>query len=234
MAASPPPGEPAVAYERAVVGLFWRTVRGWWRGATARRAWLLTAALATLVLVNIGANLAVNTWNRFFFDALERRDGGTIVTAVAAFAGLVVVVAGIGVLIVLTRETLQVRWREWLVGHLTDLWIGRQRYYRLGLAGMEPSNPEHRIGEESRLSTEPVVDFAIGLLNAFLTVAAFVGILWTVGGSLTVGGVTIPAYIMLAAIAYGIAVSALTVRVGRPLVPGVAAKNEAEARFRFE
>jgi putative ATP-binding cassette transporter len=234
MAASPPPGEPAVAYERAVVGLFWRTVRGWWTGGSARRAWTLTAALACLVLVNIGANLALNTWNRFFFDALERRDGGTILTAVTIFAGLVVIVAGIGVLIVMTRETLQVRWREWLVGRLTGLWLGGQRYYRLPLAGIEPSNPEHRIAEESRLSTEPVVDFAIGLLNAFLTVAAFIGILWTVGGSLTVGGVTIPAYMMLAAMAYGLILSGLTVRVGRPLVPAAAAKNEAEARFRYE
>ncbi|KAA2236650.1 ABC transporter ATP-binding protein/permease [Salinarimonas soli] len=234
MAASPSPGEPAVAYERALVGLFWRTVRGWWSGATARQAWGLTAALAALVILNIGANLALNTWNRFFFDALERRDGGTILTAVAIFAGLVVMVAGVGVLIVMTRETLQVRWREWLVARLTGLWLGGQRYYRLGLSGLEPSNPEHRIAEESRLSTEPVADFAIGLLNAFLTVAAFVGILWTVGGSLAVGSVTVPAYMMLAAMAYGLLLSGLTMRVGRPLVTAVAAKNEAEARFRYE
>lgn len=234
MAIPPSSGEPAAAPWRAVVGLFWGTVRGWWSGATARQAWGLTAALAALVLLNIGVNLAVNTWNRFFFDALEKRDGGTILTAVCLFGGLVAVVAGVGVLIVMTRETLQVRWRQWLVGHLTGLWLGRQRYYRLGLAGIEPSNPEHRIAEESRLSTEPVVDFAIGLLNALLTVVAFVGILWTVGGSLSVGGVTIPAYMMLAAMAYGALVSTLTVRVGRPLVPAAAAKNDAEARFRYE
>ena len=118
------------------------------------------------------------------------------------------------------------------------MWLARQRYYRLGLAQVEPPNPEQRIADESRLSTEPVVDFAIGLLNAFLSFAAFIGILWSVGGSIsfTVGGaaVTIPAYMTLAALLYGVVMSAITFRIGRPLVAGNIAKNEAEARFRFE
>jgi vitamin B12/bleomycin/antimicrobial peptide transport system ATP-binding/permease protein len=227
-----------LTYDRQVARQFARLTSGWWRGATARRAWLLTIALATLVIANIGVNLGVNQWNRVFFDALERRDAATLGLAVAAFAGLVVVIAGIGVLIVVTRETLQVRWREWLVHRLTGIWLTRQRYYRLGLAQIEPANPEYRIADESRLSTEPVVDFAIDLLNALLSFVAFIGILWTVGGAISfqVLGtwITIPAYMTVAALLYGATMSAITVYVGRPLVPGVAAKNEAEARFRFE
>jgi putative ATP-binding cassette transporter len=103
---------------------------------------------------------------------------------------------------------------------------------------VEPPNPEQRIADESRLSTEPVVDFAIGLLNAFLSFAAFIGILWSVGGaiSFSVAGaaITIPAYMTLAALLYGVLMSSLTLKVGRPLVAGNIAKNEAEARFRFE
>src|SRR3712207_113384 len=104
-----------LAYDRQVARRFGRFVAGWWRGATARQAWFLTGALGLLVVVNIGLNVAVNQWNRVFFDALERRDSGTLGLAVLAFAALVLLVAGVGVLIVLTRETLQVRWREWLV-----------------------------------------------------------------------------------------------------------------------
>ena len=114
-------------YDRRVAREFARLASGWWRGASARNAWLLTLALAALVIGNIGVNVAVNQWNRIFFDALERRDSGTLGLALAAFAGLVAVTAGVGVLIVLTRETLQVRWREWLVGRLTGLWLDLQR-----------------------------------------------------------------------------------------------------------
>ena len=226
------------SYDPRVARAFARLVGGWWRGAGAGRAWMLSLALAALVIGNIGLNVTVNAWNRMFFDALEKRDGGTLVFALLSFAGLVAVIAAVGVLIVITRETLQVRWREWLVGRLKSLWLARQRYYRLGLAQVEPPNPEQRIADESRLSTEPVVDFAIGLLSAFLSFAAFIGILWSVGGSIsfTVGGaaVTIPAYMTLAALLYGVVMSAITFRIGRPLVAGNIAKNEAEARFRFE
>jgi putative ATP-binding cassette transporter len=225
-------------YEPYVARAFARFVGGWWRGATARRAWVLSLGLAGLVVANIGLNVTVNAWNRMFFDALEKRDSGTLLFALLAFSGLVVVIAGMGVLIVITRETLQVRWREWLVGRLKGLWLARQRYYRLSLAQVEPPNPEQRIADESRLSTEPVVDFAIGLLNAFLSFAAFIGILWSVGGAITfsIGGtaITIPAYMTVAALLYGVVMSGLTLRVGRPLVAGNIAKNEAEARFRFE
>ncbi|HEX2136921.1 MAG TPA: ABC transporter ATP-binding protein/permease [Microvirga sp.] len=229
-----PPQTPAAS----VVSGFARLSGGWWRGPTARRAWGLSLALAALLVLNIGVNLVVNRWNRLFFDALEERDGATLGTAVLAFAGIVVLVAGVGVLIVLARETLQVRWREWLVARLMGLWLERKHYYRLGLARTEPANPEYRIADDSRMATEPVVDFAIGLLHALLTALAFVGILWSVGGSLDlpVGGttVTIPAYMMLAALLYGAGASALTIWVGRPLIAGVMAKNEAEAKLRFE
>jgi vitamin B12/bleomycin/antimicrobial peptide transport system ATP-binding/permease protein len=239
MAVTVAPDDPRdLTYDRKVAREFGRFVAGWWQGPTARRAWFLTVALAALVIGNIGLNLAVNRWNRVFFDALEKRDSATLGWAVLVFAGLVVVIAGIGVLIVITRETLQVRWREWLVHRLTGIWLTRQRYYRLNLAQIEPANPEYRIADESRLSTEPVVDFAIDLLNALLSFVAFIGILWTVGGAISfeIFGtwVTIPAYMTLAALLYGLLMSGLTVYVGRPLVPGVAAKNEAEARFRFE
>jgi vitamin B12/bleomycin/antimicrobial peptide transport system ATP-binding/permease protein len=226
------------SYDPGVARAFARLVGGWWQGATARPAWVLSLGLAGLVVANIGLNVTVNAWNRMFFDALEKRDSGTLLFALLAFAGLVVVIAAIGVLIVVTRETLQVRWREWLVGRLKGLWLARQRYYRLSLAQVEPPNPEQRIADESRLSTEPVVDFAIGLLNAFLSFAAFIGILWSVGGaiSFSVAGtaITIPAYMTLAALLYGVLMSSLTLKVGRPLVSGNIAKNEAEARFRFE
>ena len=114
-------------YDPRVARDFARLVGGWWRGATAGKAWMLSLTLAALVVGNIGLNVTVNAWNRMFFDALERRDSGTLVFALVAFAGLVVVIAAAGVLIVVTRETLQVRWREWLVGRLKGLWLGRQR-----------------------------------------------------------------------------------------------------------
>ena len=80
------------------------------------------------------------------------------------FALIIAAMAAIGVGIVLTRETLQVRWRAWIVEHLVARWLGRQRFYHLNVTGKEPPNPEYRISDDTRWATEPLVDLGIGLL----------------------------------------------------------------------
>jgi vitamin B12/bleomycin/antimicrobial peptide transport system ATP-binding/permease protein len=224
--------------DRRVVGRFLALAAGWWNGATRRTAFVLSGALAALLVVNVAINFAVNAWNRRFFDALENAETTTVAWAVLAFLGLVLAAAATGVGIVVARETLQVRWREWLVGSLLDRWMGRQRYYRMGLAGTEPANPEYRIADDSRMATEPIVDFAIGLVSSLVSALTFVGVLWFVGGGLTlhVGdlAVTVPGYLVLAALVYGIAMSLLMLWIGRELPGAVARRNEGEAKLRFE
>ena len=221
----------------AVARAFARFSGGFWHGETARTAWVLTLGLAAFLLLSLAATVALNRWNRWFFDALERKDAETAALAVLVFAAIIVAMAAIGVGIVLTRETLQVRWRAWIVDRLLGTWLARDRYYHLGVTHTEPANPEYRIADDTRWATEPLVDLAIGLFSALTGAAAFISILWSVGGSLdvTIGGMalTIPAYMVLLALAYGGLMSGLMLYVGRPLVSCFARKNEAEGIFRF-
>lgn len=236
---SVPPSAPSQdGLDRKVFSDFFTLAAGWWRGPSAPRAWFLTFALAACLVVNVGINFLVNAWNRQFFDALERSDTDYVWWAVMAFGGLVAAAAAIGVGIVLSRETLQVRWREWLIGTILDRWIDKQRYYRMGLAQTEPTNPEYRIADDTRMATEPLVDFAIGLLSSIVSALTFVGVLWVVGGSLsfTMGGQEfyIPGYMVFAAITYGVVVSTLMLVIGRKLPGEVAKRNEGEAKLRFD
>ncbi|MCL6607517.1 MAG: ATP-binding cassette domain-containing protein [Geminicoccaceae bacterium] len=206
--------------------------RGFWSGPTRGRAWFLSSALAGCVLLGIAANVAIASWNRWFFDALEARRTAGLWQAAAVFPAIVAVTAAIQVGVILSRETIQVRWREWLTGALVDRWLARARFYRLTL-GERGSNPEYRIADDVRMAIDPLIDFAIGLLNASVSALTFIGILWGVGGGLAVGGLWIPAYMVAAALLYGTLASAATLRIGRTLPRRVAEKNEAEARFRF-
>lgn len=233
-----PSGEStSLRLDPAVARAFGRFSGGFWKGDTARMAWSLTLGLAAFLLLSLAATVALNHWNRWFFDALERKDAETAALAVLVFAGIIVAMAAVGVGIVLTRETLQVRWRAWIVDRLLGTWLARDRYYHLGVTHTEPANPEYRIADDTRWATEPLVDLAIGLFSALAGAAAFISILWSVGGSLDVkvGGtaLTIPAYMVLLALAYGGLMSGLMLYVGRPLVSCFARKNEAEGIFRF-
>lgn len=191
-----------------------------------------------LVFANLAVNVGINRWNKWFFDALERKDGTTLWTAVIVIVVLVALGAAFAVAMVWCRMTLQVKWRQWLTGEMLARWLSEQRYYRLAVTDEEQINPEYRIADDLRLASEPVVEFAVGFINALLAAVTFVGILFWVGGSLTIdiGGtsVWIPGYIALAAVLYATATSVLTYLIGSPLVDRVAAKNEAEAQFRYE
>ena len=231
------PEAPALALDRRVIVAFARLAGGFWQGEAARRAWTITLVLIGCLSLSIGATLALNLWNKWFFDALAAKDGATLVRAVGVLAVIIAAMAAVGVGIVRSRETLQVRWREWVTRRLIDRWIDHQRFYHLGLTRTEPANPEYRISDDTRWATELLVDCGIGFFLAIVSAATFISILWSVGGELrtTVGGlpIVIPAYMVLAALLYGVIASALMLRVGRPLVGSVVAKNEAEGHFRF-
>ncbi len=227
----------ALTLDRRVIMAFARLSGGFWRGTQARRAWTITLALVLFLSLSIGATLALNHWNRWFFDALETKNAAVLGQAILVLGLIVAAMAAIGVGIVRSRETLQVRWREWVTRELVDRWIDRQRFYHMGLLRTEPANPEYRISDDTRWATELLVDCGIGLFLAVISASAFIGILWSVGGSLnfTLGGAafTIPAYMVMAALLYGVIASGLMLRVGRPLVGSVVRKNEAEGHFRF-
>lgn len=219
--------------EPRVARSFLTFAAGFWTGPTKVRAWQLTLGLAASLILSTYVTVQLNHWNRWFFDALERKDVATVKEAVAVFFLIIASMAAIGVCIVLTRETLQVRWRAWLVEALVARWLDRQRFYRLNATGREPPNPEYRISDDTRWATEILVDLGIGLLSATIGGIAFISILWSVGGAITLGGVTIPGYMVWVALAYGITASALMAWVGSPLVGRVGQKNEAEGYFRF-
>ncbi|MFJ5370778.1 ABC transporter ATP-binding protein/permease, partial [Bosea sp. CER48] len=223
--------------DRQVAIRFARLTRDFWRGETARCAWLWSLLLATGVILSVFANVTVNRWNGWFFDALERKDGHSALVAMAVFPVIVLAVAGVGVLILKSRETFQVHWRQWLTAKLADGWVGERRFFRLGLSGNEPANPEYRIADDVRWATEPVVDFAIGLLSSVITIVIFIEILWEIGGSLGLNWgetrIVVPAYLVLAAVFYAVIVSALVMTVGHRLAGLIAARNESEAGLRF-
>ena len=228
----------ASAIPKASSWQFLKFAAGFWSGSARRTAWTCSLAALTLILANLFVAIGLNSWNRSFFDALERKDSSTLLTSIALFLGLIATGAAFAVAMVKCRMTLQVRWREWLTGQLMSRWLGEQRYYRLAITDEGRINPEYRLAEDARLATEPVVEFIIGFINALLAAVTFISILFVVGGSVSVPMFgeqwTIPGYIALAAVAYAAAMSGITYLVGRPLVDLIGAKNEAEAQFRFE
>jgi putative ATP-binding cassette transporter len=223
--------------QRALVRRFARSARGFWTGDQRRIAWLITVGLIALIVLQIVASYRINVWNREIFDALEKKDGAAVVYQAWIFVPLAVFSITVAILVVWARMRMQRRWRAWLTEHVGDRWLNDGRYYQLNLVAGEHKNPEHRLTEDMRIATEAPVDLASGILTAFLTSATFIGVLWFVGGDLTVdwngGELTIPGYLVISVVIYCIVISSSMLMIARSFVPTAERKNQSEAEFRY-
>jgi vitamin B12/bleomycin/antimicrobial peptide transport system ATP-binding/permease protein len=216
---------------------FWRSARGFWHGPTARLAWGLIGLLTVVTVLQVVVQYRLNLWNRDFFNALEFRNGAEIwhQTQLLVLLGLISI--GLAVTAVWGRMTFQRSWRAWVSRHLIAAWLGDERYRRLDLWNGEHQNAEYRIAEDARLATDAPIDLGIGLLASLLTAATFVLVLWHVGGALDVSvlGVilTIPGYLVVAALIYAILTTGTLMFVGRRLIGVIESKNQAESELKY-
>lgn len=58
---------------------------------------MLGASLVVLVVLQVSAQYALNVWNRYIFDAIEKRDAVGVTTLSALFVPLVIGIVSVGV-----------------------------------------------------------------------------------------------------------------------------------------
>jgi len=216
---------------------FWRTATGFWFGGADRLAWVLSISLLMLILLNLGAQYGINRWNRAIFDALEKHDSASVLYLAGIFFPLAVASVLFGVVNVWARMSTQRRWRAWVSKRMLDSWIRNGRYYQLNLVSGDHQNPEGRLTEDLRTATDAPVDFAVGVVSAALSALTFITVLWNIGGALTIplGGteITIPGFLVIAAVLYAVIASGAMVLVARRFVAVSEAKNQVEAEYRY-
>jgi putative ATP-binding cassette transporter len=232
-------GPPALVRNRRHRPLrrFWHSARGFWRGPTARLAWGLIALLIVITVLQLLVHYRLNLWNRDFFNALEFRNGGQIWHQTHLLVLFAAISIGLAVAAVWGRMTFQRSWRAWVSRHLIAAWLGDERYRRIDLWNGEHQNAEYRIAEDARLATDAPIDLVIGLLASVLTAGTFAFVLWHVGGALDVVvlgvGLTIPGYLVVAAMAYAALTTGTLMFVGRRLIGVIESKNQAESELKY-
>lgn len=216
---------------------FWISARGFWGKSGDRLAWIFTIGLLILIVANVGFQYGINVWNRAIFDAIEKKDSIGVFHLSAIFFPLAIGSVLLGVAQVYARMGIQRRWRAWLTNSVVSRWLANGRYYQLNLVGGDHKNPEYRIAEDLRIATDSPVDFVAGVTSALLSAATFIVVLWTIGGALTVtvGGstLTIPGFLVIAAVVYAAIASGAIMTIGRRFVQISEDKNQAEAEYRY-
>ncbi|MEO3473587.1 ABC transporter ATP-binding protein/permease [Roseomonas sp. CAU 1739] len=231
--AEAPEGQPGTSDLRG----FWRWVRAWLVAPDRGNARWLIAGVVAMTLAQVLVQIRFNTWNRDFFDALDKRNGEAFQYQIMVFLVLAGLSMAAAVYQLYLKQLLQLAWREWLTRRLTDAWLHDSRQYQLEAGAAEADNPDQRISEDVRIAADLSIDFLLGILVSVSMLVAFVGILWSLSGPLDIvlGGMNmhIPGYMVWAAVLYAGVGSGLTWLVGRPMVRIQVRRTTAEADFRF-
>lgn len=207
--------------------------------------WKARGLLAAIVALNLGAVymlVLLNEWNRVFYDALQNKNAEVFWQQLLRFTGLAFGYILIAVYRFYLTQLLEIRWRAWMTDHVMARWLGHKAFYRLELMRFTredaqlPDNPDQRIQEDLGMFTAAAVGLSMGLLNACVTLASFVGILWGLSGSFgfSFNGSDwdIPGFMVWMAVIYALAGSVLTHYIGRPLIGLNFAQQKREADFR--
>lgn len=214
----------------------WSLIRPYWfsEDRWAGRGLLLVVVALNLFIVYI--NVLLSKWYNLFYNSLQDKDFaafGSLLLRFSWLAGLFIVAA---VYQIYLNQMLQIRWRRWLTERYLGAWLADGAYYRMQLTSGETDNPDQRIADDLRLFVTGALTLSIGGLRAVVTLVSFLGILWGLSGSVTLpigGGVTVPGYMVWAALLYAIAGTWFTNLIGRPLVRLNFNQQRFEADFRF-
>ena len=229
MAAASEPG-----FLRQAWGLAWP----YWKSDEKWSAIGLLAAVIALNLISVWLNVRFNYWNNDFYNALQQYDWSEFWRQFGIFGLIAVASIVVGVYSFYLRGILHIRWRRWLTERFLRHWLDNQAYYRIQLNQAVTDNPDQRISDDLDSFATTSLGLSLGLLNAVVTLASFLSILWTLSGALRIplgGGafVTIPGYMVWAALIYAVGGTILTRWIGHPLVQLSFDQQRYEADFRF-
>ena len=222
--------------QKHLLARFWQSASQSWQ---TQRAWVaaLGSFLIVVVLLQLLLQVALNLWNRHFFDALERKDAAAVWTQARLFVPLAAASIFLAATSVWGRMTAQRGWREALTRHVIERWLEKDRFRHLNhhlTKGTE--NPEYRISLDVRIATDAPIDLALAFFSSIVTAITFFGVLWEIGGSIDIPAfgltVTIPGYLVFGVIIYSGMVSSLMIFFGHHLTSVIERTNQAEAEFR--
>lgn len=215
----------------------WRLIAPYWRSEDKFAAWSLLLVIIALTLGAVYIDVLFNDWYNRFYNSLQHKQKDDFFREMGWFCVLAAIWVVVVVYTTYLNQMLQIRWRNWLTKRYLTEWVGDRTYYHLQLTDTQGDNPDQRIAEDLRLFVEECLELSLGFLNASVTFVSFVTILWALSGPISFAlagtNITIPGYMVWAAVLYAGVGTWIIRRVGHPLVDLNNNQQRLEADFRF-
>jgi putative ATP-binding cassette transporter len=195
------------------------------------------ATIAGLTVAQVAVQVGLNSWSAKLYNALEARHLDAFLGLIATFVLLLLASILVFSITLYTKRRLEFAWRVWITKNTLSVWMAEGKHYQLGLVVGDPDNPDGRIAEDIRVTTESAVELGQAAFYCTLLFGTFVSVLWTISGvvHVEIGGtnIAIPGYMVFIALAYSAIATATALWAGYPLVGASKLRQMVEANFRF-
>ncbi|WAR45331.1 ABC transporter ATP-binding protein/permease [Methylomonas rapida] len=216
---------------------FIRLAGSFWDSENKATIRSLSLALVVLTILQIVVSVVITVWSAALFDALDQRSMSGLFTQI----GLIILIFIANMAITAThlkvKRRIQLDWRGWLTDKLIGQWMHKGRHYLVTHIPGKHDNPDGRIAEDIRISTEYAIDLLHSLFYSILLLGSFTEILWSLSGTITIDlGITqffLKGHLVWLAIIYAASASILGWWIGRPLTKATDERQTVEANFRF-
>jgi putative ATP-binding cassette transporter len=216
---------------------FIRLAGPFWNSENKSTIRSLALALFMLTVMQIGIAVIITEWSADLFNALEQRSMNELFMQIGMIVLIFISNIAVTTAHFKIKRRLQLDWRSWLTQHLTGLWMTDGRHYLVTHIQGTHDNPDGRIAEDIRISTESAIELCHSLIYSSLVIISFSKILWTLSGTviLNLWFVEIPIYghLVWLALLYSACASSLGWWLGRPYTLATDARQTVEANFRF-
>src|SRR5271155_189335 len=217
----------------STLATIWRLSVPYYRSEDRWPGCLLLAAVIAIELSIVAITVILNQWYNRFYNTLQDRDWNAFVSAVLFFCVIAAIYTVLAVYQNYLNLWLQIRWRRWMTQTYLRQWLNTANHYRMQLLGDAADNPDQRIAEDLQMFVQNTLSIGIGLLNACVTLASFVVILWNLSAlaPLHLFGINIHGYLVWAALIYAVIGTWLTHLIGWPLIALNFQQQRYEADF---
>ncbi len=216
---------------------FWQLLKPYWKSEEKWSAFGLLFLVIFCIVSQVRLGVEFNQIRRDLYDALQNYNKAALIHTFTKYALLLVITLVIVGYNSYFSGLLTIRWRRWLTKqYLTD-WLAKHTHYRMQALNKTVDNPDQRISED--LDSFPTISLGIfsNLLSSVLTLIAFGTILWGLSGNLQIpighSQITIPGYLLWAALLYACLGTWLNGLIGKRLANLNYAQQRFNANFRF-
>jgi len=221
----------------ATLATIWRLSVPYFRSEDRWPGRILLGAVVAIELSIVAITVILNQWYNRFYNTLQDHNWSAFISAILFFCVLAAIYTVLAVYQNYLNLWLQIRWRRWMTQTYLRQWLNTANHYRMQLLGDAADNPDQRIAEDLQMFVQNTLSIGLGLLNSIVSLCSFVVILWTLSeeAPLKLFGTTvsIPGYLVWAALIYAVIGTVLTHLIGWPLIPLNFQQQRFEADFRF-